>query len=192
MLEYRDFEEKTIKRTEIFKGKIIDVYLDDVALPMGGTAKRELVLHNGGVGIIPITKENKLVMVKQFRKPLEKVVLEIPAGKIDPGEGKEPIKTAVRELEEETGYHAETLTYVNEMYLSPGFSNEKLYIYAAADLEKVEHPLPQDEDEVLELYELTLAEAKQAILDGLICDAKTIFAVQYWELMQAKQGEDHT
>lgn len=189
MLEYKDFEEKTITRKELFKGKIIDVYLDDVALPMGGSAKRELVFHHGGVGIIPITKENKLLLVKQFRKPLEKVVLEIPAGKIDPGEGQHPEKTALRELEEETGYHTEALTYINEMYLSPGFSNEKLYIYAATELVKVENPLPQDEDEVLELYELTLEEAKEAIKSGLICDAKTIFAVNYWELQQCKQAQ---
>lgn len=188
MLEYQDFEEKTLKRKELFKGKIIDVYLDDVALPMGGTAKRELVFHPGGVGIIPITKENKMIMVKQFRKPLEKVVLEIPAGKIDPGEGQQPEKTAIRELEEETGYRTENLTYINEMYLSPGFSDEKLYIYAATDLIKVENPRPQDEDEVLELYEVTMDEAKQAIQDGLICDAKTIFAVYYWELLECKQG----
>ncbi|MGK0605985.1 NUDIX hydrolase [Enterococcus gilvus] len=190
MLEYKDFEEKTIERKELFKGKIIDVYLDEVSLPMGGTAKRELVFHHGGVGIIPITKENKMIMVKQFRKPLEKVVLEIPAGKIDPGEGQHPEKTAVRELEEETGYRTENLMYINEMYLSPGFSNEKLYIYTATDLVKVENPKPQDEDEVLELYELTMEEAKQAIHDGLICDAKTIFAVNYWKLMHYRK-EDH-
>lgn len=81
MLEYKDFEEKTIERKEIFKGKIIDVYLDDVALPMGGTAKRELVFHHGGVGIIPITKENKMIMVKQFRKPLEKWYWKFPLEK---------------------------------------------------------------------------------------------------------------
>ncbi|MGG5317418.1 NUDIX hydrolase [Enterococcus sp. AZ072] len=190
MLEYKDFEEKTIQRKEIFKGKIIEVVVDDVTLPMGGEAKRELVFHHGGVGIIPITKENKMIMVKQFRKPLEKVVLEIPAGKIDPGEGQQPGKTARRELEEETGYRAEKLDYVAEMYLSPGFSNEKLYIYLGQQLEKVENPRPQDDDEVLELYELTLEEAHQAITDGLICDAKTIYAVQYWELVQVKQGED--
>lgn len=189
MLEYKDFEEKTLKRKELFKGKIIEVYLDDVALPMGGTAKRELVFHHGGVGIIPITKDNKIIMVKQFRKPLEKVVLEIPAGKIDPGEGQHPEKTALRELEEETGYRTEELTYINDMYLSPGFSNEKLYIYAATDLVKVENPRPQDDDEVLELYELTLEEAKQAIQEGSICDAKTIFAVNYWELLQCRRGD---
>ena len=114
--------------------------------------------------------------------------MEIPAGKIDPGEGQQPEKTASRELEEETGYRTDNLMYISEMYLSPGFSNEKLYIYLATDLVKVENPRPQDEDEVLELYELTLAEAKQAIQDGEICDAKTIFAVNYWELLQYKQS----
>ena len=117
------------------------------------------------------------------------MVLEIPAGKIDPGEGQYPERTAMRELEEETGYHTENLTYINEMYLSPGFSNEKLYIYAATNLVKVENPRPQDDDEVLELYELTMEEAKQAIQDGLICDAKTIFAVNYWELMKFRKED---
>ena len=77
MLQYEDFEEKTIKRQEIFKGKIIDVYLDDVKLPDGNVAKRELVFHPGGVGVLAITPEDKIVLVKQFRKPLEQVLLEI-------------------------------------------------------------------------------------------------------------------
>src|SRR5699024_10405086 len=103
MLSFEDFEEKTIKRQELFHGKIIDVVLDDVALPMGGTAQRELVFHHGGVGILAITPENKLLLVRQFRKPLEQVSLEIPAGKIDSGEGQHPEVTGARELEEETG-----------------------------------------------------------------------------------------
>ncbi|MBL1225326.1 NUDIX domain-containing protein [Enterococcus sp. BWR-S5] len=183
MLKYEDFEEKTLSRQEIFKGKIIDVAVDEVQLPDGSTAKRELVFHPGAVAIIPITAEDKLMMVKQFRKPLEKVILEIPAGKIDPGETI-PIETARRELEEETGYRAHVLEPVAEMYVSPGFANELLHIFYAEGLTKVENPLAQDEDEVLELYELTLEEAKQEIKSGLICDAKTLFAVQYWELMK--------
>lgn len=187
MLQFSDFEEKTTHRQEIFKGKIIEVFLDDVALPNGGAAKRELVFHHGGVGIIPITQDNKIIMVKQFRKPLEKVVLEIPAGKIEKNENRQPEETAVRELEEETGYRAEELKFLNAMYLSPGFSNEKLYVYAATGLVKVENPRPQDDDEVIELYELSLAEAQQAIADELICDAKTIFAVQYFEMLQLQE-----
>ena len=175
MLNYEDFEEKTLQRREIFKGKIIDVFLDDVALPTGGTAKRELVFHSGAVAMIPLTAEGKIVLVKQFRKPLEQVILEIPAGKIDPGEENQLEMTAMRELEEETGYRAGQLTYINSMYL-----------------QKVENPRPQDEDEILELYELTIAEAKAEVAKGTICDAKTLFAIQYWELylLQRQFKED--
>ncbi|BCA84831.1 ADP-ribose diphosphatase [Enterococcus saigonensis] len=184
MLSFSDFEEKTIQRKELFHGKIIDVFLDDVALPNGGTAKRELVFHPGGVGIIAITPENKLLLVKQFRKPLEKVILEIPAGKIDPGEGSHPEVTGARELEEETGFTAKEMKHVGSMYLSPGFSNEMLHLYHAVDLSEVKNPRAQDEDEVLELYALTLAQAKEAVKTGQICDAKTMYAITYWELLQ--------
>ena len=187
MSTYKDFEEKTIVRNEIFHGKIIDVVVDDVALPNGGTSKRELVFHPGGVAVIAVTEENKMIFVRQFRKPLEKVILEIPAGKIDPGEGAQPELTGARELEEETGYRASTLEHVHSMYLSPGFANEVLHLFHAKQLQKVENPLPQDEDEVLEVYELTMKEAKAAIADGTIGDAKTIFAIQFWELLELKR-----
>ena len=183
MLNNEQFEEKTISRKEIYSGKIIDVAVDEVRLPDGGTSKRELVFHPGGVGIIAFDEQDRLLLVKQFRKPLEKVILEIPAGKIDPGEGKNPEMTAARELEEETGYRAKSLSHLTSMYLSPGFANEVLHIYHAQGVEKVENPLAQDEDEVLELYHLTLEEAQQAMKDQLICDAKTIYAIQYWELL---------
>lgn len=189
MLSFEDFEEKTLKRQELFHGKIIDVVLDDVALPMGGTAQRELVFHHGGVGILAITPENKLLLVRQFRKPLEQVSLEIPAGKIDPGEGQHPEVTGSRELEEETGYRPGELVHVASMYLSPGFSNEMLHIYQALDMVKVENPRAMDEDEVIEVLQLTLDEAKAAVATGEICDAKTLYAIQYWELALAK-GRD--
>lgn len=189
MLSFEDFEEKTLKRQELFHGKIIDVVLDDVALPMGGTAQRELVFHHGGVGILAITPENKLLLVRQFRKPLEQVSLEIPAGKIDPGEGQHPEVTGARELEEETGYRPGELVHVASMYLSPGFSNEMLHIYQALDIVKVENPRAMDEDEVIEVLQLTLDEAKAAVATGEICDAKTLYAIQYWELALAK-GRD--
>ena len=116
--------------------------------------------------------------------------MEIPAGKIDPGEGQNPEMTAARELEEETGYRAKSLSHLTSMYLSPGFANEVLHIYHAQGVEKVENPLAQDEDEVLELYHLTLEEAQQAMKDQLICDAKTIYAIQYWELLTVGQSRD--
>ena len=186
-MNFEEFEEKTISRKEIFKGQIIEVVVDEVRLPNGETSTRELVFHSGAVAVIPITADNKIIMVKQFRKPMEKVLLEIPAGKIDPGEHDYPKETAERELEEETGFRANKLTFVTSMYVSPGFADELLHIYYAEDLEKVPNPRPQDDDEVLELYTLTLEEAKAEITSGLICDAKTIFAVQFWELQQLKR-----
>ncbi|WP_438758681.1 NUDIX domain-containing protein [Enterococcus sp. AZ126] len=187
MMNFEEFEEKTISRKEIFKGQIIEVVVDEVRLPNGETSTRELVFHSGAVAVIPITADNKIIMVKQFRKPMEKVLLEIPAGKIDPGEHDYPKETAERELEEETGFRANKLTFVTSMYVSPGFADELLHVYYAEDLEKVPNPRPQDDDEVLELYTLTLEEAKAEITSGLICDAKTIFAVQFWELQQLKR-----
>lgn len=186
-MNFEEFEEKTISRKQIFKGRIIDVVVDEVSLPNGQTSTRELVFHPGGVAIIPITMDNKMIMVKQFRKPMEKVLLEIPAGKIDCGEQQSPKEAAERELEEETGYRANTFTFLTSMYVSPGFADELLHIYYAEDLEKVANPRPQDDDEILELYTVTLEEAKAEIDRGLICDAKTIFAVQYWELHQLKR-----
>lgn len=191
MLSFEAFEEKTIKRETLFTGKIIEVALDEVALPMGGTAKRELVFHPGGVGIVAITPSEKMLFVRQFRKPLERVILEIPAGKIDPGEGSHPEVTGARELEEETGYRPQKMTKLASMYLSPGFANEMLHLYLAEGLEKVENPRVMDEDEVLEVYELTLDEALERMKTGEICDAKTIYAIQYWQLALAKGRECH-
>lgn len=191
MLSFEAFEEKTVKRETLFSGKIIEVALDEVALPQGGTATRELVFHPGGVGIVAITPEEKMLFVRQFRKPLERVILEIPAGKIDPGEGSHPEITGARELEEETGYRPQKMTKLASMYLSPGFANEMLHLYLAEGLEKVENPRAMDEDEVIEVYELTLNEALERLQTGEICDAKTIYALQYWQLAIAKGRECH-
>jgi ADP-ribose pyrophosphatase len=175
------FAEVTTKREVIYEGAIIDVVVDDVLLPNGETSKRELVFHNGAVGIIPITKEGKIVLFKQFRKALEKSILEIPAGKIEKNETN-PLDVAKRELEEETAYQAAELKEVTRFIASPGFCNEELTIYEARGLVKVDNPLPQDDDEFLELMELTLEEAKEKIKTQEICDAKTIYAILYWEM----------
>ncbi|MFC0233463.1 NUDIX hydrolase [Vagococcus entomophilus] len=182
------YEEKTLNRKEMFNGQIIQVCVDDVRLPDGNKAKRELVFHKGGVGIICFTAEGNMIFVRQFRKPIEREILEIPAGKIELGE-QEPLHTAKRELEEETNYQAENWTLVQSMVLSPGFCNETMYIYEAKNLKKVENPLPKDEDEFLDLVFLDLAEAKAAVQSGDICDAKTLFAVQYWEMQTLKRRD---
>lgn len=112
----KKFEEKTVQSTEIFKGKVVTLTVDDVILPNGKPAKREIIHHPGAVAIIPITKDGKIVFVEQYRKALERTIVEIPAGKLEPGE--EPAVCARRELEEETGYGAKELTHIQSFYTS--------------------------------------------------------------------------
>jgi ADP-ribose pyrophosphatase len=178
------FEEKTVSTEQIFKGKIISVQVDEVELPNGKLSKREIVRHPGAVGLIALTDDNKIVMVEQFRKPLERSLLEIPAGKLEPGEN--PDVTAERELEEETGYRAGNMEYISSFYTSPGFANEIIHLYLATELEKVENPAEADDDEFVELVELSLEESLVCIENDRIYDAKTIFAIQYLQLMEKK------
>ncbi|HEM3484801.1 NUDIX hydrolase [Streptococcus suis] len=179
-----NFEEKTIERTEIFKGHIFDVVVDDVALPNGGTGKRELVFHKGAVCVLAVTPEGKMILVKQYRKAIERTIYEIPAGKLELGEEDTLEDAALRELEEETGYTSDKLTLLADFYSAIGFCNERIRLYLADNLIKVENPRPMDEDEVIELHEVTLEEALNLVATGDICDAKTIMAIQYLQLMR--------
>lgn len=182
----KKFEEKTIRSNPIFKGKIISVQVDEVMLPDGNTAKREIVRHPGAVAVIAVNEDRKIVMVEQYRKALERSLLEIPAGKLEPGEN--PVLTAERELEEETGYRAEYMKYITSFYTSPGFADEIIHLYYADQLKKVENPLDGDDDEFVDLYEVTLEEALQYINDKRIHDAKTVFAVQFMQLLGQTQS----
>ncbi|MCT2537456.1 NUDIX hydrolase [Aquibacillus koreensis] len=174
------FEEKTTKTTEIFDGKIIKLQVDDVTLPDGKTSKREIVKHPGAVAVIALTSENKVVMVEQYRKPLEKSLVEIPAGKLEPGE--KPEITAIRELEEETGYTTNNLAFVTSFYTSPGFADEILYLYFTDNLIPLVEEKDLDEDEFVELMEVTIEEAETMINEQKIHDAKTAYAIQYLRL----------
>ncbi|SHN20531.1 NUDIX hydrolase [Gracilibacillus kekensis] len=173
----KHFEEKTTNTQSIFNGKVIDVQVDDVLLPNGKNSKREIVKHPGAVAIIPITQDNKIIFVKQYRKPLEKTLIEIPAGKLE--EGESPDITVLRELEEETGYTTNQLQYITSFYTSPGFANEIIYLYETNSLEKVLEPKPLDEDEFVELMELSIGEAEKLIATQEIHDAKTMYAILY-------------
>jgi ADP-ribose pyrophosphatase len=177
------FEEKTIKTEKIFSGKIISLQVDDVELPNGKHSKRELIKHPGAVAVIAITDEGKIVMVEQYRKALERDVVEIPAGKLEKGE--EPALCAKRELEEETGYVCKSLDWLISFYTSPGFADEIVHLYVARGLEKKEDAAPPDEDEFVTLVELTLEEALRYIEERKIYDAKTAYAVQYLQLQEA-------
>lgn len=179
-----EFEEKVLATKNIFKGKVIDLDVATVALPNGQQATRELINHPGAVGVIAITPEDKLVLIRQWRAPLKQVTLEIPAGKIELKDQVSPLQTAMRELNEETGYQAQEFELLTEFYSSPGFANEKMYLYHALGLSKVVDKLPQDEDEFLEIVELDQKQVQQAIASGEICDAKTLMAILMWRLME--------
>lgn len=177
-----DFEEKTLHREPIFDGHIIKVAVDQVELPNGlGQARRELVFHNGAVAVLAVTPENKIILVKQYRKAIEKISYEIPAGKLEIGENGSEESAALRELEEETGYTGQ-LELIHEFYTALGFCNEKIKLFHAKQLKKVPNPRPQDEDEVLELLELSYSECMELVRTGAIQDAKTIIALQYYAL----------
>lgn len=185
-----EFEEKTIRRETIYEGKIFTVAVDDVELPNDlGQAKRELIFHRGAVCVLAVTPEYKIILVKQYRKAIERLSLEIPAGKLEMGEAGSEKAAALRELEEETGYTAENLDLLYDFYSAIGFCDERLRLYVAKGLTKVEHPREKDADETIEILYLTLEEAKQAIAAGEIVDAKTIIAIQYFELMRGNGHE---
>lgn len=171
------FYEKTLNTTSIYQGKIISVEVAEVELPNGKRAVRELVRHPGAVAIIPFTDEGRLVLVRQFRKPLDKEIFEIPAGKLEKGE--DPSVTAQRELVEETGYHAEKMRLVTSFYTSPGFADEILYIFEAEGIK--EGQKRTEEDEFVETYIFTLEEALDLMASQKIHDAKTAFAIMYWQ-----------
>ncbi len=175
-------EEKTMKSETIFEGRVIRLQIDQVKLPNGETSTREIVKHPGAVSVMALTEENKLVLVRQFRKPLEKAILEIPAGKLEPGE--EPKECAFRELEEETGYRAAEMEHLFSFYTSPGFADEYLHLYQAKGLSSGKRKL--DQDEFVELVELTLDECMKRVASGEICDAKTVAAVLIWQNMELK------
>lgn len=177
----KKFEERTLRTEKLFDGKIISLQVDDVELPDGNTSKREIVKHPGAVAVIAITPQNKILLVEQYRKPLERSLLEIPAGKIELDE--DPKITAIRELEEETGYRTEDLQYITSFYTSPGFANEIIHIYFSNALQKVENPVSGDEDEFIEIHELSIEEAEALRQTKDIYDAKTVYALTYLKLM---------
>ncbi len=169
-----DKKEITLNSKKIYNGRIIDLKVEEVLLPNGKTAGREIVEHRGAVAVLPLTKDGKVIMVEQYRKPAEQELWEIPAGKLEQDET--PEECARRELEEETGYKGHIRNLFG-FYTSPGFSNEFLYLYVAADLVRGKQHL--DPDEFLDIREFTVDELKDLALSGMIKDAKTLIAIEY-------------
>ena len=165
--------EKTLKSTNVYNGKIINVQKNIVQLPSGGNTIREVVLHNGAVAIIPVIDEENILLVKQFRYPTDKILLELPAGTLNKNEN--PKSCAKRELEEETGFQAKKFIQILETFVAPGYSNEIMYTFVATDLYKTQRNL--DYDENIEVVKIKVKEVMKLILDGKITDAKTICGI---------------
>ncbi|MFC5403895.1 NUDIX domain-containing protein [Cohnella soli] len=174
---HHPFYEETIGTKSIFEGRMISLQVDTVRLPNGETATREIVRHPGAVAVVAIM-DGKMLVVEQFRKPLDKAQVEIPAGKLDAGE--EPEAAARRELEEETGFRARSMRRLNSFSTSPGFADEIIHIYYTDDLEQGEAHL--DDEEFLTCEAITIEQAQRYIEEGKICDAKTLLAVYAWRL----------
>lgn len=168
--------EKELERELIMDGVIMKVTREKVLLDNGNISYREVVYHNGGVCILAV-KDNKILLVKQFRYPNRIHTLEIPAGKLEKDE--EPIGCAFRELEEETNHRATDMNFLFKFMPSPGYTSEWLYLYEATHFEEVEDALDGDEDEFIDVVELDIDEGYEMISKGEITDAKTIIAIMY-------------
>ncbi len=168
-----DYIEKTISTKPIYDGRVIKVRVEDVELPDGRMAKRELIAHGGGVGVIAVNDKREVYMVNQYRIAARSMMLEIPAGKLEFGE--DPLETGKRELIEETGYKANKFVHLGEYYATPGYCEEKLNIYLATELEYVGQNL--DEGEFLNVETYTLDELYDMVMDNKIYDAKTAIAI---------------
>ncbi|MGM0899972.1 MAG: NUDIX hydrolase [Bacillota bacterium] len=179
----KSLEEKTLHTEQIFSGRVISLQVEEVELPNGKTSKREIIKHPGAVAVIAITDDEKIVMVEQYRKALERNIIEIPAGKLEKDE--EPKRCAIRELEEETGYECQNIDWLISFYTSPGFADELVHLYVATGLKKKIDAAALDEDEFVNVVEVSLGEAVELMKDQKIYDAKTAFAVQYLQLKDA-------
>ena len=170
-----DLKEDKITSTQIFSGKLIDLYLDNVRLPNGKKSTREWIDHPGAVCLVPILDNGDILLIRQFRYGPRGEFIEIPAGKIDKNE--DPLKCGLRELEEETGYKSNKLTFLTNIHPAIGFSNEKMWMYLAEELELSKKKL--DEDEFLELLPTPLEKALEWVFSGKITDVKTIIGIMW-------------
>ena len=172
-----DYVEKTVQKHYVFEGKIIKVRRDEAELPDGNPCFREVVEHAGGASVLYI-EDGKVLLVRQYRYAYGESLYEIPAGKLEVGE--DPMLTAKRELEEEAGIKAEEMSLLFVLYPTPGYTNEKIYIYEARNGVRTQAHL--DEGEFLDVIYMPIEEALKGVSEGMIKDAKTIVALQAYVL----------
>jgi ADP-ribose pyrophosphatase len=166
-----------VKHEEIYRGRVVDLVVDTVRMPSGRDAVREVVKHPGGVVAVPVLEDGRLLLIRQFRYPLQKYILEFPAGKLDSGQT--PLENVKRELEEETGYRAEVMRYEFSFHTSPGFCDEIIHFFIAEGLTYVAQRL--EEGEHISVISHTVDECLQMIKTGAIADAKTIIGLLWYQ-----------
>lgn len=170
-----DKTEKTIKKEQVYNGKVINLTKDEVLCPNGQKALREIVHHRGGVAIL-YKVDDKFIFEKQFRYALNEEIIEVPAGKLE--EGEIPLEAAKRELLEETGYRPLEMIHLGDSYPTPGYSSEVIHLYYCPKAIKEERHL--DNDENIDLIYLTLEEIEELIVSGAIKDSKTVAAIHLY------------
>ncbi|MCK5379254.1 MAG: NUDIX hydrolase [Acidobacteria bacterium] len=172
-----EFEETKIDGRRVFEGRILTLEVDRVRLPSGGQSEREVIRHPGAAVMVPVTEAGEVLFVRQFRYATGEILLELPAGKLDPGEN--PATCAERETAEETGFRPGTVEKLGEFYTAPGFTDELIRAFLVTDLV----PAPEaeaDADEVLEMVSLTVDSYAEMVARGEIRDAKTLAAMAMW------------
>lgn len=168
--EKQRLQERCTGSEEVFDGRVLHVKRDTVQLPNGNGAIREIIRHIGAVCVIPVTENGDVIVERQYRYPVDQVILEIPAGKLDSA-GENRLSAIQRELREETGYTADSWTEIGALYPAPAYSDEYITMYLAQKLHRGERHL--DEDEFLDVYTVPLKELTEQVMDGRIADAKT-------------------
>ncbi len=169
--------EKVYKKNKVYVGKVVDFCNDEIILPDGNKATREYIDHPGAVAIIPFVNKTDIILVRQYRYPVDEITYEIPAGKLEPGKKESLLGCAKRELKEETGYKAKTIKKLISFWPSSAFSNEELVIYIAKDL--VKGTVNPDDDEFIENLAVPFKKALQMVKQGKIKDSKTVIALLY-------------
>jgi ADP-ribose pyrophosphatase len=176
-METKRPENIILSHREVYQGKIVNLYVDTIQYPSGRKAVREVVVHPGGVTAVPVLDDGRIILVRQFRYPLGKYILELPAGKLDSNQS--PLETIKRELEEEIGYQAGNLSYECGFYSTPGVCNEVIHLFIARSLTPVSQRLEEGEQITVEAY--ALEECLRKIGTGEIADGKTILGILWYQ-----------
>jgi ADP-ribose pyrophosphatase len=171
-------KEIKIGSKKVYEHKFLSVDEDLVKLPNDETSTRVVLKHPGGAAVLPITKDGYILLIKQYRYPIQLELIEIPAGKLDIGESS--LSCATRELEEETGYISKNFEHIMKIHPCVGYSDEMIDLFMAYDCEKIFYPKAMDNDEFIEVETYSLLEVKQMLDDHLISDGKTLIALEYY------------